>query len=181
MNRRQFIRSGVLVGGGILSSQRRAYALCQSPTLQLGKTRLRGAGPGGIPVAAPNHFPAPVTGVTHYTINIQEFEDRLHPHLGPDRLRGFHPELPPGGGVQHARRLGGIIVAQKGVPVQITFRNNLSPGHILPVDTTIEGAGGAQNRTAVHLHFGLAPWNTDGGPFDSWALDGTHGVRFLSK
>ena len=37
------------------------------------------------------------------------------------------------------------------------------------------------NRTAVHLHGGLVPWVSDGGPFDWWAPNGTHGLSFLNN
>ena len=81
-------------------------------------------------------------------------------------------------------------MAQRDTPIQITFKNNLPSSHIIPVDTTIPGANQAQNRTAVHLHGGLVPWISDGGPFDWWtpsALQsdpvsaGTHGLSFLNN
>jgi spore coat protein A len=46
------------------------------------------------------------------------------------------------------------------------FTNNLPARHILPVDITIPGSTMAQNRIATHLHGGLVPWISDGGPFD---------------
>src|SRR5437867_2444664 len=52
-----------------------AYAFVQSPALRKFKDLagnpipLRGLGPEGIPVALPDGTPAPVTGVTHYTIS----------------------------------------------------------------------------------------------------------------
>ncbi len=141
---------------------------------------LRGVGPGGIPVAMPDSQPAPVTGVTHYTINIGQYADKLHPDLGPTSLWGYNPVIGLGGNTTPTH-LGGIIVAQKGVPLQITFRNKLPSNHILPVDTTIMGAEGAQNRTAVHLHGGLVPWISDGGPMTWWAPDGTSGESFVNN
>jgi spore coat protein A, manganese oxidase len=72
----------------------------------------------------------------------------LHPALGPTTFWGYHPALPLGGGMQLQKHLGGIIVAQKGVPIQITFTNNLPNEHIIPVDTSIEGADLAQNPRA---------------------------------
>ncbi len=78
--------------------------------------------------------------------------------------------------------LGGIIVAQKGKPIQITFHNLLFvKKHIIPVDTTIPGANQAINRTAVHLHGGLVPWISDGGPFDWFDPYGRHGLSFLNN
>lgn len=63
--------------------------------------------------------------------------------------------------------LGGAILATKGKPVRIKFSNALPSTHMLPVDTTIPGAetGQRKDRIAVHLHGGLVPWTSDGGPF----------------
>jgi FtsP/CotA-like multicopper oxidase with cupredoxin domain len=83
----------------------------------------------------------------------------------------------PAGG----RHLGGIIVAQRGTPIQITFRNNLPATHILPVDTTIPSAELAQNRIATHLHGGFVPWISDGGPMAWWSPTGVHGESFVSN
>ena len=73
------------------------------------------------------------------------------------------------------------MIGQKGVPIQINFKNLLSGAaasqHIIPVDTTIPGANQAPNRTAVHLHGGLVPWISDGGPFDWWNFAGLHGLE----
>ena len=153
----------------------------QSAGLAMFQQPLRGVGPGGIPVVAPDTGPAPVTGALHYTIDINQYTDSLHPNLGLTTLWGYHPAVALGGGYQPQRHLGGIIVAHSGVPIQLTFRNNLPPTHILPVDTTIMGADGAQNRTSVHLHGGFVPWISDGGPFSWWAPDGSHGPSFLNN
>jgi len=63
--------------------------------------------------------------------------------------------------------LGPIIAAQRGRPVMIRMKNTLPNKHPLPVDATLMGAdnGAAQNRITVHLHGGLIPWTSDGGPF----------------
>ena len=78
------------------------------------------------------------------------------------------------------KHLGPIIVAARNVPVRLRMKNNLPPTHIIPVDTTIPGANQAQNRMAIHLHGGCVPWISDGGPFDWFAPDGTHGASFLN-
>jgi spore coat protein A len=160
------------------------YQTPQSPGIQLFKTTLRGAGPGGIPVALPSPSPAPVTGVTHYRINIIQFEDQIVPvssGLNPTTLWGYNPTRGLGGNITPTH-LGGIIVAQRGQPIQITFHNQLfSRQHILPVDTTIQGANQAVNRTAVHFHGGLVPWISDGGPFDWVDPYGNHGLSFLNN
>jgi spore coat protein A len=142
------------------------------------------------------------TTATHYTIEIGQFNDLLHTDfITPTRailgwvappapafisatftgtkLWGFNPVNPTG--TPTPKHLGGIIVAGRNQPVQITFRNNLPVNHIIPVDITIPGANPGHNRTAVHIHGGLVPWVSDGGPHDWWAPDGTHGLSFLNN
>src|SRR5690349_2066735 len=65
-----------------------SWPFAQSPpTIPLFGTNLRGIGTIG--VAAPDPFPAPVTGVTHYTMNIDQFQDAgVVPSMGPTTLRG---------------------------------------------------------------------------------------------
>jgi spore coat protein A len=156
--------------------------LCPEPERPTFGTNLRGAGNGGISVALPD----PVTqiwwqpGVTHYTIDVDQYEDNgVAPTLGPTTLRGFNPANPAGPLDHH---LGGLLVAQKNQPVQITFRNNI-PGekHIIPNDLTIPGANEGNNRVSIHLHGGLVPWISDGGPFAWWDPLGHHGISFLNN
>ena len=157
-----------------------AYAFAQTPTtVPLFGTNLRSIDTIG--VAAADATPAPVTGVTHYTININQFQDPgVCPSLGPTTLRGFNPTRLLAG--QNNRHLGGIIVGQKGIPIQITFRNTIPSGtHIIPNDLTIPGANLGNNRTAVHLHGGFVPWISDGGPFDWWDPSGNRGLSFLNN
>ncbi|MBI3144162.1 MAG: multicopper oxidase domain-containing protein [Pseudogulbenkiania sp.] len=162
---------------------RTALAFPVSGRLQKFVQPLRGiGGPTGIPVAQPDTVSHPwwQPGVQHYTIDIGQFEDQLHPALPyPTRLwgygQGFSSNNP-----NWTRHLGGIIVARRGVPVQITFRNHLPANHILPIDTTIPGADGAQNRTATHLHGGFVPWVSDGGPQAWWDPNGNHGPSFVN-
>ncbi len=175
---------------GLLSG---AYAYNYSPPIPLFATALRGAGPGGIPVALPGPLPAPVTGVTHYQIGIIQFQDQITPTssgLGPTTLWGYAPLRGLGGYIKPTH-LSGIIIGKgknpndpldKNVPIQITFHNKLLVNkHILPVDTTIQGANQAINRTAVHLHGGLVPWISDGGPFDWFGPFNDHGSSFLNN
>lgn len=188
MNRRGFLQASTgAVALLSLGRPARAFGACtfvvQSPPLRKFVTQLRGVGgPGGIPLAVPDAAPAPVTGVLHYTIEIEQFKDRLHPDLHKTTLWGFNPVEALGVGPDpRPRHLGGIFVVQKGTPIQITFRNKLPPEHILPVDTTIPGAELARNRTAVHNHGGFVPWISDGGPFAWWTPDGETGESFLNN
>ena len=190
MNRRDLIRTGLGVGAGLALGRwgkgGSAFAFNQSPGIPLFGTALRGVGPGGIPVALPG-FPggltkAPVTGVSHYSMGILEFEDQgVCPTLGSTKLWGYTPANGLGG-YNKPTHLGGIIVGQKGQPIQVGFQNLLFVNnHILPVDRTIMGAEGAINRTAVHLHGGFVPWISDGGPFDWFDPYGHHGDSFLNN
>ncbi len=198
IDRRDFLKISGMAGAGLLvfkGSEGTAYAFAQSTPLLKFFQPLRGNTVGSlvteIGVAAPDPFVAPVTGVTHYTIEVEQFTDFLHPQLtNGTKLWGFRPTNFLAATPAGARHLGGIIVAQKGTPIQITFRNKLTSdgtptgaplSHIIPVDTTIPGANQAQNRTAVHLHGGFVPWISDGGPFDWWAPNGTHGQSFLNN
>ncbi|HEY6912621.1 MAG TPA: multicopper oxidase domain-containing protein, partial [Myxococcales bacterium] len=95
-------------------------------------------------------------------------------------LWGYNPAVALGGGVQPQKHLGGIFVAQKGVPIQITFNNNLPGTNIIPVDTSLPGSTLGMNRTATHLHGGFVPWISDGGPHD-WFGAGATGLSFLNN
>ena len=81
ISRRQFLKAsaatGALVTVGGFLKPRKALAFYQSPGIPLFGTNLRGI--NVIPVAAPDPTPAPVTGVTHYTINIRQFTDQIVP------------------------------------------------------------------------------------------------------
>ena len=169
--------------GGMGAEKAWGFYQTTPQTTPLWKTAFRGVGPGGIPVAAADVVTAPITGVTHYTLDINQFTDRVHPNpnFDPTTLWGYNPSFPLGGGTQPQKHLGGIIVAQKGVPIQITFNNNLPPTHIIPVDTSIDGANLAQNRAAVHLHGGFVPWISDGGPHSWFTRDGSRGPSFLNN
>jgi spore coat protein A len=186
ITRRQFM-AGTVVAGAALAvpwyfDTGSAFAFYQSKGLQKFVQPLRGVGPGGIPVAAPDAFKAPVTGVTHYSLTIAQFRDQLHPSLSPTKLWGYNPVVPLGGGAQPQRHLGGIFVAQRGKPIQITFTNTLPSKHILPVDTSANfpDAKLRQNATTTHLHGGFTPWISDGGPFSWFTPDGQYGPSVQS-
>jgi len=190
VNRRKFLKStggaGLAVGASMFLpwqfAMRNAYAFNQSPTtIPLYQTNLRGIGTIG--VCAPDATPAPVTGVTHYSINIDQFTDQICPAasgLGPTTLRGFNPVSLLAG--QNNKHLGGIIVGHKGQPIQLTFQNRLPGGmHIIPNDLSIMGANLGNDRTSVHFHGGLVPWISDGGPLAWWNPAGIRGPSFLNN
>jgi spore coat protein A len=165
VNRRRFLKTSA-GAAALLAMQRRAYAFYQSPGLQKFIQPLRtftSLAPNNLPLAASDGTrPWGAVTATHYTINIGQFQDQLHPALGPTTLWGYFQ------GEASKRHLGGTILAQKNTPVQLTFVNQLPPTHILPVDTSslFYNAAIAQNMAAVHLHGGIIPWISDGGPYD---------------
>ena len=106
--------------------------------------------------------------------------DRSWPHhaLGlrptPGIGREHHPNPP---GRDHDRPEGRADPDQLQEPALWSGAKQ----HIIPLDTTIPGANQATNRTAVHLHGGLVPWISDGGPFDWFDPYGMHGTSFLNN
>ncbi len=187
MNRRTFMQA-TAGAAAFLAARRYAYAFYQSSPLAKFVQPMRGVGPGGIPVALPDGTAAPVTGATHYTFRIGQFTDQLHPALGLTNLWGYSPAAALGEGAYPTRHLGGIIVAQRGVPIQLTFTNNLPPTHILPVDVTnmamavggfpdaaAKFGGNGFNAACVHLHGGFVPWISDGGPMAWFTPAGSGG------
>ncbi len=149
-------------GAALLMARRKAYgAFPVSPRLQKFVWPLPLPG-GGLPVASKNTAEYP--GVDYYNMEIGSFRQQLHPGLPAtgQRLYGYRSA---GGQWAH---LGGVTVAEKGKPVRMKFTNNLPSTHMLPFDSTIPMPGNGamrQDRAAVHLHGGLVPWTSDGGPF----------------
>ncbi len=184
LNRRQFLQTTAGVAAALVVGGTKLFGFYQSPGLQRWIQPLRGL--NAIPVCKPDPTPAPVTGVTHYTIDLNEYTDKLHPSLGPTTLWGYHPRVPLQAPGMVQAHLGGIIVVQKGVPIQITFQNNLpSTRQPIPVDTSaffVDAAAGPVNRTTVHLHGGYVPWISDGGPMSWWDPTGLkNGPVFLNN
>ncbi len=118
--------------------------------------------PNGIPVAGGIADPVFGSTTTMYQIGVQEFTDVLHPSLpNGTKLWGYYDKGRP-----IPRHLGGLIVTTRGQAARLRVTNELPSRHLLPVDIGLPGAAYAQNRIAVHLHGGLVPWISDGGPFD---------------
>ena len=172
MNRREFLKATVFLGGGLFAA-RRGYGYAQSPPLKKFIQALPTLGASGIPVAVPDTTTYP--GYDYYRITMGEYTAQLHPDLPKaTKLWGYadatRSSVPP-----VFRPLGPVIVGSStltgGRPMRVTYTNNLPSLHPLPVDTSIMGAAGAQNRVAVHLHGGHVAWTSDGGPY-SWFTPG---------
>src|SRR5215471_13581037 len=89
INRRQFMQATAGTAA-LLALKRRALAFYQTMPLKKFAQPFRNVGPGGIPVAMPDGT-ASVTGAVHYSLNIGQYQDRLHPALGPTTLWGYSP------------------------------------------------------------------------------------------
>ena len=131
--------------------------------------------------------PDPVfgSGTTYYQIAINEFRQLLHPDLAAlnpngSKLWGYADNTKP---LAQQTHLGGFIAIKRGQAARLRFTNMLPNAHPLPVDPTVSDRphhGDVHNKTAVHLHGGLVPWTSDGGPFDWWTPGGTSGSSFLN-
>jgi FtsP/CotA-like multicopper oxidase with cupredoxin domain len=131
-----------------------------------------------IPIATKKTAPSGVPGDgDYYEIGLRDYTQKMHGELAPTHLRGYYDM----NGTHPNSYLGPIIVAEKGRPVRIKFTNKLTMDgkHILPVDTTVMGAGPyetgdlagtttvgnfGENRAGIHLHGGFTPWISDGTP-----------------
>ena len=174
ITRRQFIKGAAIAGGAMMMPGlgpfvRNGYAFGWSMPLQKFIQRMPLFG-GDIPLAV-KITPDPYANVDYYKLTAGEFRQELHPDLyamrGPldplgTRLYGYSDH---NGNYKH---LGGAVLATKGTPVRFSFNSALPPRHILPYDKSIPSgvnAGLLQDRAAIHLHGGLVPWTSDGGPF----------------
>jgi spore coat protein A, manganese oxidase len=183
ISRRQFLRGTAIACASLALpwkfGMRSAFPLSLTQNLTKWIQPLRSltalGDPNGIPVLSGVPDPT-IPGATFYQVTIGEYSDQLHPEFAnPTKLFGYFDTTNP-----VKRHLGGVILARRGTPVRVRFTNELPPTHILPVDSTLPGANQAHNRAAVHLHGGLVPWISDGGPFDWWDPNGVGGLSFVN-
>ncbi len=136
--RRHFLEIAAATGAAVMIPWRRAYGFYTSPGAPIKglnwqgirkyATTLRGVGPGGIPVALPDGTGA--YRASHYSFDINEYTDTLHPSLGPTTLWGYSPSRALGEGAFPKRHLGGIgnhtIEATSGrVPQTLEYREKM--------------------------------------------------------
>ena len=173
MNRRDFVKLTAMAGAAAMWPWRMAYAAFAQTTPPLikffgdgrfgtaQKLRLFGI---DIPLATPDTLTYP--GVDYYQIAMRQYTDQLHPALDPTTLRGY-ANLNAAAPQKH---LEGAILAQVNRPVRVKWYNELPDAMPLPVDTSLVqpyafGQTLGNDRAAPHLHGGLVPWPSDGGPF----------------
>ena len=181
LTRRDFVKTTAMSAAAIAAykaSVRSAYAYANSMPLQkfIDPMPLFNV---NIPLAAlaPTQ---PYAGVDYYQLTAGAFRERLHSQLpaAGTALYGYRDHR----GTAIHKHLGCAIVATKGRPVRFTFTSALPANHILPYDTTIPdpGNGGVlKDRAAVHLHGGLVPWASDGGPFHWQSAGGAVGASVI--
>ncbi|SBT48769.1 hypothetical protein [Micromonospora auratinigra] len=136
-----------------------------------------------LPVAVPDTITYP--GSDYYEIGIQQYFQKLHNDLPPNKLRGYKQLNNGTDGSGHntvvppARPYfgGPLIFAKRDRPIRIKLVNQLATGTagnlFLPVDITICGAGTGplsptelytQNRVVLHMHGSETQWISDGTP-----------------
>jgi spore coat protein A len=169
MDRRQFVKT-TAGAAALLAMRRGAYGYAVSPALGkfIQPLPLFGV---NIPLASSPLAGNPYAGVDYYEVTAGWFRQQLHPAVPPTRLYGYGSRgVAAGTGeLVGGVHLGNAIIAAKGKPVRIKYQSALPAAHIIPFDASIPTGtgilGGTQNRIAIHLHGGLTPWASDGGPF----------------
>ena len=176
LSRRSLLKAGALasatlaIPGEWLAGASSAAAFSQSDRLRKFVTPLRGVGGAGIPLAEPDTKRQSwwQPGVTHYTIDIGQFADQLHPDLpNPTRLWGFGQGRP---------RTSGISAASS--PPSAARRSRSRSATTCHRATSCRwtarswAPSNQDNRADVHLHGGFVPWTSDGGPHAWWDPNG---------
>ena len=97
-----------------------------------------------------------------HRIVMRQFQAKIHRGMPPTTLWGYNGSCP-----------GPTIEARQGEPLLVEWVNELPRQHLFPVDHSLHGAeaGKPEVRTAVHLHGGRTPPDSDGYPED-WFVSG---------
>ena len=190
MNRRLFLKTSAGVAGWLTVSR---YSFGNNlRKIRKFSVTLPGLGPDGanelgnyLAVLSPDTTTFP--GTDYYNIVARQFTQTLHPSIGETRFWGYADAKS-----SNQQYLGGVIVSKTGRPVKLRMTNQLPSSHLLPIDATSVEAplaaevGGRVDRVTVHLHGGVVPWTSDGGPL-SWFSNPNnpggfrHGSSFLNK
>lgn len=175
ITRRDFVKSAAMSAAAIAAwkgSIREAYPYSNSPGLMKFNQPMRSFGVE-IPVAVNN---GTYLNMDDYTVVAGWYRDQLHQSLPATGtgLYGYGSSVGVNGQIMQGAvgapvapvHLGHAIVAAKGRPVRIAQSSALPASHIIPFDSTIMMPSLRQDRAAIHLHGGLVPWASDGGPYN---------------
>jgi FtsP/CotA-like multicopper oxidase with cupredoxin domain len=190
MHRRLFLKTSIGVAGWFAASRYsfgnnfRGISKFTVTLPGLGRDAANNIG-NYLPVLSPDTATFP--GTDYYDVVAGQFAQTLHPSIGETRFWGYADAK-----TGDARYLGGVIVAKTGRPVKLRMTNQLPASHILPMDPTsidppmAAEIGNRADRITVHLHGGVVPWTSDGGPA-SWFSNAKnpggfrHGSSFVNK
>ncbi len=108
----------------------------------------------------------PSVKLPYYRIPMRQFEAKLHRDLKPTLQWGYGGMSP-----------GPTFETRSGQGMLVEWANELPTAHFLPIDHNIHGAEADKPavRTAVHLHGGKTPADSDGYP-ESWFVAGKSAI-----
>ena len=192
MNRRRFLKTSIVGGAGWLVASRYSFANNLRRVRKFSVT-LPGLGPDGandlgnyLPVLSPDTTTFP--GTDYYDIVASQFTQTLHPSIGETRFwgyadakeleetlsrRGNRGEDRPAGEAEDDE--SAAVVAHSSHRSRLRLKRPM-----------IAEVGNRVDRVTVHLHGGVVPWTSDGGPL-SWFSNPknpggfTHGSSFFNK
>jgi spore coat protein A len=103
-----------------------------------------------------------INGITYYELTMNQFKQKLHRDLPATLVWGFEGSYP-----------GPTIEAKRNKPIKVKWINDLPNKHLLPIDTTVHGAGPdtPRVRTVIHLHGAVVEPESDGYP-EAWFTKG---------
>lgn len=107
-------------------------------------------------------------GASLYEVSITQFPQQLHSELPPTTVWGYNESYP-----------GPTFEVWRDDPIKVRWINNLSDDdgvplpHLLPLDTTVHGAGPQfpAARVVAHLHGGVVEAQSDGYPEHWFSAD----------
>jgi spore coat protein A, manganese oxidase len=174
ITRREFLRTGGLVGATILTvgAGRMVQPVKARPALDA-DSLARFVDPLPIPsiARASGFHPSPADAkvqIPRYRIEMREFATKLHRDLKPTRQWGYGASVP-----------GPTLEMRKGQAVMVEWVNALPRKHFLPIDHNLHGAevGIPEVRAVVHVHGAKAPPDSDGYP-ENWIVPGQSALSY---